>query len=346
MQKDFFPNVIENIFFEILLPKTSPIPVGIMYRPSSQTNFLEILNMTLEKVDVDKKEIYILGDFNINMYSKFLSHDIKNYHQFCTMHGLKQLIQSPTRATCSNSTLTDHILTSAPSRVFQKGVINVGVSDHQLIFCTRKISKIKTGGDHKYLNFRSLKIYTADYYKGTLKQVDFPNYENFGDVDEAYSNFFQKLMTAIDKIASYKSKGVKGNTQKCFDGEVLEKLNLRNELFKKFLKSRLYIDIQLYKKSKNDALKLIASKKQAFFEEKVSETIGKPKELWESLKYLSMPKRTVISNFNAIEENDTLNYDTSSISKIFKNFFLNLAKSLLTKFPNPPDKYNLQSVLR
>ena len=59
-----------------------------------------------------------------------------------------------------------------------------------------------------------------------------------------------------------------------------------------------------------------------------------------------MPKRTVISNFNAIEENDTLTYDTRSISKIFKNFFSNLAKSLLIKLQNHPDKYNLQSVLR
>ena len=41
-----------------------------------------------------------------------------------------------------------------------------------------------------------------------------------------------------------------------------------------------------------------------------------------------------------------MTYDTSSISKIFKNFFSNLAKSLLIKLPNPPDKYNLQSVLR
>ena len=57
VQKDFFPNVIENIFFEILLPKTSPITVGIMYRPPSQTNFLEILNMTFEKVDIDKKRV-------------------------------------------------------------------------------------------------------------------------------------------------------------------------------------------------------------------------------------------------------------------------------------------------
>ena len=251
-----------------------------------------------------------------------------------------------------------------PSRVSQKCVTNVGVSDHQLIFYTRKICIIKTGGADKYLNLHSLKNFTADYYKETyiillvlkemsyrnyketLKQVDFPNYEKVGDVNGAYSNFFQKLMTAIDKIAPYKSKRVKGNTQKCFDGEVLEKLNLRNKLFKKFKKSRLHIDKELYKKSKYDALKLIASKKQAFFEEKLSETIGKPKELWESLKSLGMPKRTVISNFNAIEENDTLTYDTRSISKIFKHFFSNFAKSLLIKLPNPPDKYNLQSVIR
>ena len=207
VQKNFFSNVIENIFFEILLPKSTSITVGIMYRPPSQTNILEILNITFEKVDIDKKEIYILGDFNVNMYhnnryivrddntisSKFLSHDVKNYHQFCTMHDLKQLIQSPTRVTCSTSTLIDHILTSAPSRVSQKGVINVGVSDHQLIFCTKNISRIKTAGAHKYLNFRSLKNYTADYYKEALKQIGFPNYENFGDVNEAYSNFFRSL---------------------------------------------------------------------------------------------------------------------------------------------------------
>ena len=74
--------------------------------------------------------------------------------------------------------------------------------------------------------------------------------------------------------------------------------------------------------------------------------IGKPKELRESLKSLGMPNKMVISNFTAIEENDTLTYDTLSISKIFKHFFSNLAKSLVIKFPNSPGKYNLQSVIR
>ena len=105
---------------------------------------------------------YIVCDDN-TVSSKFLSRDPKSHHRFCPMHSLKQLIQSVTCVTCSTSTLTDHILTSAPSRVSQKGVINVGVSDHQLIFCTQKISRIKMGGAHKYLNFCSMKNYMADY---------------------------------------------------------------------------------------------------------------------------------------------------------------------------------------
>ena len=109
------------------------------------------------------------------------------------------------------------------------------MSDHQLIFCTHKIYRIKTGVAHKYLNFNSLKNYiTGYYYIETLKQVDFPNYEDFGDVKEAYY--------------PYKRKQKERNTQKWFDGKVMEILNLKNKLFKKFKKSGLHIDKELYKK--------------------------------------------------------------------------------------------------
>ena len=70
--------------------------------------------------------------------------------------------------------------------------------------------------------------------------------------------------------------------------------------------------------------------------------IGKPKELWESLKSLGMPNKTVICDFNVTEEGNTLTHDACSISKIFKNFFSNLVETLFTKLPKPPDKYNLK----
>ena len=38
----------------------------------------------------------------------------------------------------TTSSLLDHILTNASWKISQKGVIDVGLSDHQLICCTRK----------------------------------------------------------------------------------------------------------------------------------------------------------------------------------------------------------------
>ena len=58
-----------------------------------------------------------------------------------------------------------------------------------------------------------------------------------------------------------------------------------------------------------------------------------------------MPNKTLISNSNAMEDNDSLTYDTRPISTVFKNFFSNLAGSLLTKLQNPLDKYNLEPVI-
>ena len=108
--------------------------VGIIYRSPSQNSFLEILNKNFPSIDTHAKETYILGDFNLNMYgnnkyivlendadcAKFASADAKKYHQFCTMHGVKQLSQYSAGVTCSSLTLTDHVLASFPSRVSQK----------------------------------------------------------------------------------------------------------------------------------------------------------------------------------------------------------------------------------
>ena len=70
---------------------------------------------------------------------------------FVLFFDLRQLIKVPTRITCNSATIIDHILASYPERVTQQGIIDVGLSDRQLIFCTRKISRIKRG-THKQIN--------------------------------------------------------------------------------------------------------------------------------------------------------------------------------------------------
>ena len=102
--------------------------------------------------------------------SATVSNDVKNYLQFYTVFGLTQIIKSPTRIICSSTSLINHILLSLPERISQEGAINLGLSDHQLIYCTRKISTIKTGGVHKKIKFRSLKNYAIDAYKSAQRE--------------------------------------------------------------------------------------------------------------------------------------------------------------------------------
>ena len=251
--KSYFPKDIENIFFELLLPNTKPIVVGAIYCQPNQTNFMEILNENLSKVDTNILETYILGDFNKNLWQNghyvFQKHnllschlvpnDVKNYFDFCTMFDLKYLIESPTQITCSSSFIIDHILASFPERVTQRGILNVGLSDHQLIYCTRKITKIKRGG-HEQLTFQSFKNYTIDGYEKALVEINLSEYKKFDNVNDAYSNFIQKLIKVIEKVAPVKSSRIKRNSQKWFESEISEKLIIPNKVFRNTIWDKLF----------------------------------------------------------------------------------------------------------
>ena len=56
-----------------------------------------------------------------------------------------------------------------------------------------------------------------------------------------------------------------------------------------------------------------------------------------------MSKKTVVSNYNAIDNNNLLIYDIKTMSKVFKDSFSNLAESFLAKLPYPSNKHNLES---
>ena len=92
------------------------------------------------------------------------AYDIIQYHEFCSLHGLKQLIVTPTRITVSKSSLLDHILTNTSENIPQSGVIDIGLSDHQLIFATRK-QPHERHNEHKEIMIRSFKNLPLNFIK-------------------------------------------------------------------------------------------------------------------------------------------------------------------------------------
>ena len=139
--------------------------------------------------------------------------------------------------------------------------VNVGLSAQQLIYCRRKITRIKRRV-HKKITFRSFKNYTIDGYEKALVEINFPEYKKFDSVNDAYSNFIEKLVDVTDKVAPVKSKGIKKNSQEWFDSEISEKLIIRDKLFKKYKKTRLHVDKEIYKRARYSVQNLIAKQKK------------------------------------------------------------------------------------
>ena len=210
---------------------------------------------------------------NIIKGANKVSSETKKYLEFCKTFGLKQ---SPTRVTPNTSTFIDHILTNMNEKITQCGIINIGLSDHQMILCTRKIKKDKVGA-HKQISFRSFKNYSVDKYEKALGKVTFPNYEKLHNINKAYNDFFRKLIDVVNKT---KTAGIKNTSNEWFDREIAEKLSIRDKLFKKFKSSRLNIDWEIYKEARNEVQRTIKQKKKQYLEVKLSENIAKPKELW------------------------------------------------------------------
>ena len=118
-----------------------------MRRHFLQASMSDAIFIAFESLELNN-ELYILGDFNINLlfkgncildktqeiknHFKDFSLKIKKNNEFCSIYDFKQLINCRTRTTCNTSTLIDHILTNTQDNISQSGVINTTISDHTI----------------------------------------------------------------------------------------------------------------------------------------------------------------------------------------------------------------------
>ena len=122
-------------------PYIKPFNVLGIYRPPSgrQQVFMKYLNENLTNLISDRRELFLIGDFNINYSLDQVRHNLK-IDQFETKFNLSQLIQSPTRVTISTQTIIDWIYTDSIN-IALAGTLNINMSDHLPVFLVRKKSR-------------------------------------------------------------------------------------------------------------------------------------------------------------------------------------------------------------
>ena len=122
-------------------------------------------------------------------------------------------------------------------------------------------------------------------------------------------------------------------------------MKIRNKLLRKFKLSKSNVDEEHYKHARRIVQHLISQKKRVYYENKLEENIGKPKELWKTLKSLGLPNKKISSSTFCLKEDNTLHFDDRKNAMIFKDFFSNLAENLVSKLPRPSNRFGLSSVV-
>ena len=222
-----------------------------------------------------------------NTINKEIPHLTRSYLEFSFTLSLEQIIARSTRVTDQTATLIDHILTNSPDKVSQSGVIDLGLSDHDLIYCTRKTSLPKSH-KHNEIFVRSLKRYSAEKFLEILREIVFPNYLTYTCVNDAYSDFIYRFVEAINFIAPSKKIRVKANSKPWFDNQIVSAIQRRDKLYKKFKHSGLETDKDNFKVTKMPLQKMILKKKKSYYEEELVNSRNKPKELWKTLMSLGL----------------------------------------------------------
>ena len=159
---------LNQFLFEINLPNTKPVVVGTVYRPPDSTgDIIDKIDVLFQKCNSIYDDVYILGDFNLdinkNCSSKKVSNLAKN-SQMC------QLITDYTRITEKTRTTIDLIFVSSPELVISSGVHSLGLSDHSLIYVVRKHKKIKL--PPRTVTSRNFKNFDETRFVTTIQNID------------------------------------------------------------------------------------------------------------------------------------------------------------------------------
>ena len=223
----------------------------------------------MDTATADGKEIILLGDLNYDFLRSTSGSDTCSSKQLKLLFRLlnfKQCIVDATRIAQRSASLLDIVVTNTPNNFSCTGVISTGLSDHELVYCVRKINCKKFSVQTKL--FRNYAKYNSEAFCSDLDDVDWEQLcnstRNNMSVNELWSNFKDNFVAVADLHAPLMEKRVRGKACPWLTGEIKKDIRQRNYLLRKAKRSNTTEDWLIYKSHRNRVLKSIKTAKSRY----------------------------------------------------------------------------------
>ena len=248
---------IECIWLQFKNNQGNPKLIGTFYRnPKSNLNdWIDSFVDQMDLIDGDKRNVTLLGDFNINLHISQPKWD-----RVLSLFNLKQLVTESTRITDTTSTLIDHVYTNNTKTIRDVHVVSSSISDHKAIFCTLscKLSKPKKN-EHTSIEYRCFKNFIAENFISDLNAAPFQSLHNETNADNAINQFLELFCSIVNKHAPLKQKRVKHQTiPPWMTKDIIDAMAHRD-----FLKENK--EKEAYKKQRNKVSSLQTKARQNYF---------------------------------------------------------------------------------
>ena len=297
---------------------------------SPHERFNEFENV-IDKIDAESKELYILGDVNCNLLSETSAHNSSYLTNIFDIYGLSQLITEPTRVTPVSKTLIDLCITNSPEKVSNSGVIHLGISDHSLVFMTRKIHHDRNCP--RTIEMRQFKHFQKDKFLSDLEQMPWSNVDLGSDPNDMWQEWKQMFVSCMDKHAPRKLKRVSKKRAPWITKGLLHKMHRRDLIKKGAISSNDHDMWEQYTCARNQANNAIKHAKKRYYSDNLIASKGNPRKTWNLINELSSRNTSKSSNILEIQVDNRTISTPGDMAEAFNDHFTNIAQVLAQEVP-------------
>ena len=304
---------------------------------SSISTFNDYLQEILSLPSVCSKQIFILGDFNINLLNYDTNIQTTNFVNFLFCKQFLPYIVHPTRVTEHSSTLIDNIFSNTTHNETLSGNILTQITDHFPQFLIVK---------HADISYKTASYFQHDFSKlnaGNLLD-DFGNLDldylrdNLLDVNSKFNKFLSSLDILVKNHAPLKKlskRDMKFRNKPWINNKIQKMMRIRDRLFHKIKRDNDTPLKDLYKKFRNRVSKSLKECKASYFYNYFQRNSNNMKQLWSGIKSVIVTRKS--SNADIIskikDSNGNVTTDPTVIASIFNKYFVNVSHSITSTIP-------------
>ena len=293
------------------------------------------LNKCLAKLNKESKEVYVAGDFNIDLLKYESNNNFSDFYNLVTSNGFLPMITQPTRITENSKTLIDNIFSNVFTYDTESGNILIEIADHLTQFISVHSQNKSMPANDFYK--RCSKNWNENLFMEDLSNINLANDSN--DPNRKFEFLLSNLQKCVDKHMPLKKltkKEIKMKSKPWITPRIVRKIKHRNSLFarKKLDPNNDHLK-NVYNRFRNSVNREIKTSKKKYYNEYFENCKNNMKKTWIGIKDLITSKQKSIS-VNQIKNGDRVLDDPADICNSFNDFFVNVGPNLDKDIPNTP----------